>query len=98
MGFALKANEVASEAYRMVRAEGKTPTVCLVHPLTATRYYEDLGVERPVPSEGFDPAPMIGLMRLIEDDSIPIDEMCALSDEDYLEHLALKAEAGHGKG
>ncbi len=51
-------------------------------------------MEKPVATECFDPAPEIAGLRLIEDEAIPVDEVCVLSDGRYLEHERLKREAG----
>jgi hypothetical protein len=95
VSFALKLNDAASEGWRMNRAEDKTASVCLIHPFTADLYYDDLGVERPESTKDFEAAPTIHLMRLIEDESIPLYEVCCLSDEDYMDHLQKKAKGGN---
>lgn len=38
------------------------------------------------PREGWDPAPEVAGLRLVRDETIPVDEVCVLSDEDYLAH------------
>jgi hypothetical protein len=92
--FSIQLWEAVSEADRMNRAEGKKSAVTLIHPFTADLLYADLGIERPEASEDFDPAPKFHLTRLVEDETIPVYEVCVLSDDDYMEHLRDKLKDG----
>ena len=71
--------------------EGKVPSVVLINSSLYERWRVEIGEEGPVPTEDCDPAPMISMLRLIEDDSIPDNEVCVFCDEDYMEHEYLKA-------
>lgn len=82
------------EAKYMNRDEGKISTVVLINPQLAERWYAELSIDRPAATDDYDPAPEVAGLRLIEDESIPVDEVCVLSDEDYLQHEYLKARAG----
>ena len=82
------------EARVMNRDEGKKPAVVLLHPFVLDPWLEEIGVEWPEPTDDFDPAPEVAGLRIIRDETIPVDEVCVLSDEDYLEHEMLRREAG----
>lgn len=76
----------------MNSSEGKVSSVALIHPSLAARWREELDV--PINNPNFDPAPTLALHRIIEDSSVDYDEVCVLSDDDYMEHERLKYEAG----
>jgi hypothetical protein len=80
----------------MNRDEGKTPTVVLLHPRLVEHFCEEIGIEVPHSTADFDAAPEIAGLALVIDGSVPGDEVCVLSDEDYLEHERMKAEAEGG--
>jgi hypothetical protein len=87
--------DAISAAKGMNRDEGKKSSVVLLHPFVLDPLLAEIGVEawELEPRVGFDAAPQIAGLRLIRDESIPVDEVCVLSDEDYLEHERLKGEA-----
>lgn len=86
--------DAISKGSDMNRKEGKVSTVALIHPKLAAKWYDELGVEMPLHDPNFDPAPTVGLHRIIEDESVDENEVCCLSDEDYMEHERLKRAAG----
>ncbi len=88
--------DAITTARMMSREEGKQlPTVVLLHPFVMDPWLSEIGVgqEEMEPQEGRDPAPMIAGLRLVRDETIPVDEVCCLNDADYMEHERAKAEA-----
>lgn len=88
--------DAITAAREMSREEGKPlPTVVLLHPFVMDPWLSEIGVS-PVelePKDGGDPAPTIAGLRLVRDESIPVDEVCCLNDADYLAHERAKKEA-----
>lgn len=86
--------DAITAAKAMNRDEGKKSSVVLLHPFVLDPVMAELSVtpEELSPHESFDPAPEIAGLRVVRDETIPVDEVCVLSDEDYLEHERRKAQ------
>lgn len=84
--------DAISAAKGMNRDEGKTSNVVLLNSRLVERWCAEINTEVPRNRPGFDAAPEIAGLALVIDDSIPEDEVCVLSDDDYLEHELLKGE------
>lgn len=84
------------EAWAMNKDAGKVSSVVLLHPFVLDPWLQEIGVspEELEPSETWDPAPEVAGLRIVRDETIPVDEVCVLSDEDYMKHERTKAEAG----
>lgn len=89
-------SDAARQAGYALRDEGEKPTVVLLNPSLAEKFYLEVGLDPEELRADLERCPTIGLLRLIEDDSIPEDEVCVLSDERYLEHIRAKLEAEEG--
>ncbi len=77
--------DAITAARMMSREEGKEgPTVVLLHPFVMDPWLAEIGVssDEMKPGEGFEPAPTIAGLRIIRDETIPVDET-AWEDEEY---------------
>ncbi len=88
--------DAISSAKAMNRAEGKASSVLLLHPMVLEPWLREMGVPPSAlePRGGHDPAPAVAGLRIVRDETAGVDEVCVLSDEDYLEHERMKGEAG----
>ncbi len=88
--------DAITSAKAMNRAEGKISSVVLLHPMVLEPWLREVGVKpgELEPRGGHDPAPVVAGLRIVRDEAAGVDEVCVLSDEDYLEHERMKGEAG----